>query len=118
VVAVVEIVGLDRLPATKSGNAMESFRLYLAGFTEDGEFFSRIGKYAYGLALECGDEAALSRRLEILKQDIRFLYMASYPGLEISARVTVRRIADAPRRASVRRGGRNSDGPKLTDANT
>jgi hypothetical protein len=104
VVAVVAVPGLERLPAGKGKNAMNSLRLYLEGFVLKGERFGRVDRFAYGLVLIPGEAAAFSQRLEILKQDAGFLYMAAYPGMRLTARVTACRedgqgLQDALRRA-------------------
>ncbi len=103
-VAVVAVPGLERLPARKGKNAMKSLRLYLEGFVLKGERFGRVDRFAYGLVLIPGDAAAFAQRLEILKQDAGFLYMAAYPGMRLTARVTACReggqgLQDALRRA-------------------
>lgn len=103
-VAVVAVPGLERLPAGKGKNAMKSLRLYLEGFVREGERFGRVDRFAYGLVLLPGDAASFSQRLEILKQDAGFLYMAAYPGMRLTARVTACRengqgLQDALRRA-------------------
>ena len=67
---------------------MESLRLYLEGFIREGELCGRLDRFSYGLVLKAGDSAAFSQRLEILKQDAGFLYMAAYPGMRLTARVT------------------------------
>jgi hypothetical protein len=95
-IAVASVSALESLTREKAKGAMESMRLYLEGFVEGGEFFERIGRYDYGLMLRCGDEAAFQRRLEILRQDSRYLYMAAYPGRNICARVAACRVAGAP----------------------
>ncbi len=105
-VAVVSVPGLERLPAKKGANAMKSLRLYLEGFVREGERFGRVDRFAYGLVLLVGDAAAFSQRLEILKQDVGFLYMAAYPGMLLTARVTTCReggqgLQDALRRALI-----------------
>ena len=87
-VAVVSVPTLAHLPAAKGRMAMESLRLYLEGFIGERECVGRLDRFVYGLLLASGDSAAFSRRLEILKQDVGFLYMAAYPGMRISARVT------------------------------
>ncbi len=95
-VAAASVAGLQSLSDQAYRGAMESMRLYLESFLEDGEFFERTGRNAFGLMLRCGDEAAFERRLEILRQDSRYLYMAAYPGKDIRARVSACRVADAP----------------------
>jgi hypothetical protein len=87
-IAVVAVPGLERLPAKRGEKAMGSLRLYLEGFVREGEPFGRLSRFAYGLCLTIGDSAAFAQRLEVLKQDAGFLYMAAYPGMRITARVT------------------------------
>ena len=88
-IAVVSVPDLHRLPVKRGKKAMESLRLYLEGFIREGEPFGQLDQFAYGLCLSVGDSEAFSQRLEILKQDVGFLYMAAYPGMRIKARVTV-----------------------------
>lgn len=87
-IAVVSVPDLNRLPSKKGKKAMESLRLYLESFLKEGEPFGRLDQFAYGLCLSVGDSEAFSQRLEILKQDVGFLYMAAYPGMRIKAHVT------------------------------
>ena len=103
-VAVVSVPGLERLSAKRGKKAMGSLRLYLEGFVREGERFGRVDRFVYGLVLIPGDTTAFSQRLEILKQDAGFLYMAAYPGMRLTARVTACRedgqgLQDALRRA-------------------
>jgi hypothetical protein len=103
-IAVVSVPGLERLSAKRGRKAMGSLRLYLEGFVREGERFGRVDRFAYGLVLIPADAAAFAQRLEVLKQDAGFLYMAAYPGMRLTARVTACRqdglgLRDALRRA-------------------
>ncbi len=103
---VVKLLGLRRLPAAKLKGAMKSLGFYLPSFIREGEACERTGRREYGLLLYCGDDAAFSRRIAVLRQDLGFLYMAAYPGL-LKARVAFCRLSDAASvREALRRAGR------------
>ena len=74
---------------------MACMRLYLEGFVKDGEFFESIARSEYGIMLRCVDEAAFEKRLELLRQDSRYLYMAAHPGKNVYAHVTACRVTGA-----------------------
>jgi len=86
-VVTVDPVGFDRLPGEKRRGALESLRLYLSGFVGSGEVLAPLSRRGFGLILLFQDQSALCRRLQVLSQDVRFLYLAAYPGLGLGARL-------------------------------
>ncbi len=94
-VAVISLLGLNRLPVGRRKGAMASLRLYLESFIEPGEGIRRLKTDEFGLILRCGEGAALSHRLAILAQDVGFLYVAAYRCLPFEPRVASCRMDEA-----------------------
>jgi hypothetical protein len=86
-IAVIDVPGLRSLFHSKFYRAIGCLRLYLEATLEPGECFYRVRRYEYGLSLVFRDREAFARRLQILEQDVGFLYMASHPGLNVKTRV-------------------------------